>query len=246
MGRRTVLLIAAVVVAALGTGLIFAYVSGVNNRALADQSPQRVLVAKVVIPSGTTAADAAKAGGFELKTVAKDSVATGALSDIEPVADQVTLTTIYPGQQIVAAAFGAQGSSSALPIPGSDLAMSVQLDDPARVAGFVEPGSNVAVFATLNPQTGNSNDQQTRLLLPKATVIAVGPTTTTAQTSTNVRTGQSNTEQISKAILTLALSQQDAQKVIYAQQQGRLYFALLTSNSKVAPGPGTDTRNLFS
>ena len=61
MGRRTILLIAAVVVAAVGTGLIFAYVNGVNDRALADQSPQQVLVAKVTIPSGTTAADAAKA-----------------------------------------------------------------------------------------------------------------------------------------------------------------------------------------
>lgn len=244
MGRRTILLIAAVVVAAVGTGLIFAYVNGVNDRALADQSPQKVLVAKVMIPSGTTAADAAKAGGFELKTVAKDSVATGALSDIEPVADEVTLTAIFPGQQIVAAAFGAQGSSSALPIPANDLAMSVQLDDPARVAGFVEPGSSVAVFATLNSQ-GSGNSQQTRLLLPRVTVVAVGPTTTTAQTSTNVRTGQSNTEQISRAILTLALTQQDAQRVIYAQQQGRLYFGLLTSNSKVAPGPGTDAHNLF-
>lgn len=244
MGRRTILLIAAVVVAAVGTGLIFAYVNGVNDRALADQSPQKVLVAKVMIPSGTTAADAAKAGGFELKTVAKDSVATGALSDIEPVADEVTLTAIFPGQQIVAAAFGAQGSSSALPIPANDLAMSVQLDDPARVAGFVEPGSSVAVFATLSAQ-GSGNNQQTRLLLPRVTVVAVGPTTTTAQTSTNVRTGQSNTEQISRAILTLALTQQDAQRVIYAQQQGRLYFGLLTSNSKVAPGPGTDAHNLF-
>lgn len=245
MGRRTILLIAAVLVAALGTGLIFAYVNGVNDRALADQSPQKVLVAKAMIPSGTTAADAAKAGGFELKTVAKNSVATGALSDIEPVANEVTLTAIFPGQQIVQAEFGAQGSSSALPIPGNDLAMSVQLDDPARVAGFVEPGSSVAVFATLNPQSGAPNAQQTRLLLPRVTVIAVGPTTTTAQTSTNIRTGQSNTEQISRAILTLALGQQDAQKVIFAQQQGRLYFALLTSNSKVAPGAGTDVHNLF-
>ena len=85
MARRTLLLVAAVVVAAVGTALIFLYVNGVNDRAVADQSPQQVLVAKTQIAAGTTASDAAKAGAFELKTVAKNSVAPGALSDITPI-----------------------------------------------------------------------------------------------------------------------------------------------------------------
>ena len=37
MGRRTLLLVAAFVVAALGTTLVFLYVHGANDRALADQ-----------------------------------------------------------------------------------------------------------------------------------------------------------------------------------------------------------------
>jgi pilus assembly protein CpaB len=246
MGRRTVLLIAAIVVAAVGTTMIFLYVNGINDRAVADQQPVKVLVAKTTIPSGTTAADAAKAGAFELQNIAKKQVAQGALSDIQPISNEVTLAPVFAGQQILSQMFGAQGSTSALPIPSSDIAMSVQLNDPARVAGFVQPGSNVAVFVTLPPQPGANPRITTRLLLPKAQVIAVGPTTTTAQTSTDSQTGQTNTEQISKAILTLALSQKDSEKVIFAQGQGTLYFALLTANSKVTPGKGTDAQNLFS
>jgi pilus assembly protein CpaB len=45
MGRRTMLLVAAFVVAALGTTLVFLYVNGVNDRAVADQKQVRVLVA---------------------------------------------------------------------------------------------------------------------------------------------------------------------------------------------------------
>jgi pilus assembly protein CpaB len=246
MTRRTLLLIAAVIVAAVGTGLVFVYVHGVNDRAIADQSPQKVLVAKSTIAAGTTAADAAKSGALELVDVAKKQVAPGALSDIAPISTQVALAPVFQGQQIVSQMFGAQGSTSALPIPKDDIAISVQLNDPARVAGFVEPGGNVAIFVTMNPQSGANTTVQTRMLLPRATVIAVGPTTTTSQTTTNDQTGQTNTEQISRAILTLSLSQKEAQKVIFAQGQGQLYFGLLTTDSKVAPGPGTDAHNLFS
>ena len=245
MGRRTILLIAAIVVAAVGTTMIFVYVNGINNRAIADQNPVTVLVAKTTIPAGTTAADAAKSGAITTAQIAKKQVAQGALSDITPIANEVALAPVFAGQQILSQMFGAQGSTRALPIPATDIALSVQLTDPARVAGFVQPGSNVAVFVTLPPQPGANTRITTRLLLPKAQVIAVGPTTTTAQTSTDAQTGQSNTEQISKAILTLALSQKDSEKIIFAQQQGTLYFALLTANSKVTPGKGTDAQNLF-
>src|SRR4051812_50217660 len=117
MARRTLLLIAAVVVAAVGTTLIFVYVNGVNDRAIADQSPQQVLVAKTQIEAGTTAADAAKVGAFELKTFAKNSVAPGALSDITPIANEVALSTVFPGQQILSAQFGAAGLTRPVPSP---------------------------------------------------------------------------------------------------------------------------------
>ena len=41
------------------------------------------------------------------------------------------------------------GTSGALPIPSGKVAMSVQLGDPQRVAGFVKPGSEIAVFVTI-------------------------------------------------------------------------------------------------
>jgi pilus assembly protein CpaB len=245
MTRRTLLLLAALVVAAVGTGLIFVYVHNINNRAIADQHPQQILIAKTEIPAGTAVADAASKGAFQQVDMAKKYVATGALSDTTPIADQVALAPIYPGQQVLSQMFGAPGSTSALPIPTNDMAISVQLTDPARVAGFVEPGSSVSIFATVNPAAGGATTQTTRLLLPRVQVIAVGPTTTTSQTTTNTQTGQTNTEQISRAILTLAVSQQEAQQIIFAQQQGQLYFGLLTANSKVGTGKGTDAHNLF-
>ena len=249
MGRRTVLLVVAVLIAALGTTLVFVYANNANDRALADQKPVQVLFAKTAIAPGVSASDAQKAGAFELRTIAANSEAPGALSDITPIADKLALSEIFPGEQIIAAKFGDRGSVSALPIPGDKVGLSVQLGDPARVAGFVQPGSNVAVFVTIGSgQQANNQPAQnfTRVLLPKAEVIAVGPSTFTTTTSSDTSTGQTNTEQVPKAILTLALDQVDAQKLIYASQNGQLYFALLTADSKVTPGGPITADNLFN
>ena len=163
MGRRTGLLIAALVVAALGTALVFIYVNNADARANDDATLVKVLVATQDVAAGTTAADASAAGAFEEKEVTTGSQADGALSDITVISDQVALAPIFTGQQIQTQMFGSPASTSALNVPKDQIAISVQLGDPNRVAGFVEPGSEVAVFASLDDASGASS---TRVLLP--------------------------------------------------------------------------------
>ncbi len=241
MGRRTILLVAAFLVAALGTTLVFLYVRKADDRALKDQQQVQVLVAKSDIAAGTTAAAAAAAGAFELKTVARSSVVSTAVSSIDAVRDKVALSTIFTGQQVLSVQFGDPAASQALPIPDGKLAVSIQLGDPARVAGFVEPGSIVSVFVTLAPS--GTALPQTKLLLPSALVIAVGPTTLTPASGDATAT---NKEALPRAILTLALDQRSAEKLVFASQQGQVVFGLRNDKSKVAPGPGINLANLFS
>lgn len=243
MGRRTFLLVAALVVAAVGTTMVFLYVNGVNDRALANQHPVQILVATAPIAAGTTAAEAQSAGALEKRTVSRVSVAPGALSDITPIADEVALAPIFVGEQIIKAKFGQPGSTSNLPIPEGKLAVSVQLADPARVAGFVSPGSEVAIFLTIEGSRGADNEV-TRVLLPKVQVIATGATTVVSTTTT--AEGETQTEELPKALLTLAVSQSEAQKVVYGSQHGQMYFGLLTADSKIDKSDtGVTNQNLF-
>lgn len=248
MGRRTILLITALVVAALGTALVFLYVRSADDRALAGQEQVQVLFATQQIPVGQSAETASTNGSLELRTVAANSVAEGALSDIDPIANEVALTTIFPGQQIVSAAFGDVTGVAAIPIPEDKMALSLQLGDPERVAGFLGAGSEVAVFVTLsNPNPGTAGidalAQQTSLLIPRAQVITVGNVQPVTQTTTTTD-GEQNTEEIPRAIVTLAVDQEQAQKLIYATQQGQLYFTLLTDSSKVGVLPPTNGANI--
>lgn len=243
MGRRTLLLIAALVVAALGTVLIFVYVQDVKNGAIDDATAVQVLVATSDVAPGTTASEASANGAFELVELPKSATATGALANIDIIADQVALTPVYEGQQILAQMFGAPGTTSTLTVPDGKLAISVQLGDPERVAGFVAPGSDVTIFATVSGGTDGASEF-TQVLLPEVQVIGVGTTTVTTQTTTT-EGGEQTTEEVPRTVLTLAVDQQEAQRIISAQTVGELYFGLRGADAKVNAGRPTNPQNLF-
>jgi pilus assembly protein CpaB len=240
VGRRLALLIAAVLIAAVGTGLVFAYVKKADDRAIADQKPVTVLVAKSSIAPGTRVVDAANSGAFQTQEFPQAAVVPGALSSVDPVKDQVVLTTIFPGQQLLTGMFGATAATNAsIAIPPGQIAASFSFGDPQRVAGFVQPGSNVVIFLTSSLQGGKSI---TRVLLPKVTVIAVGPTTITPPADP----AQANPEALSRAMLTLALTQRQAEKLIFAQGNGTMYLGLLNDRSQIRPGAGVSATNVFA
>lgn len=261
MGRRTVLLIAALVVAALGAALVFIYANRADERAQAGVEQVQVLVATAGIPAGTTGAAVTESGAVELKTLPAASVPPGALSDLAPVTDLVTVSSIFQGQVLLQPMFGSQvQTAGGLTLPEGKLAVAITLGDPQRVAGFVNPGSEVAIFRTgpvASAAPGGTGDaasgagtatenpgQATNVLLERVPVIAVGPTTISSTTTTS-DDQTTNTEEIPTAILTLALDQEQAQKVILSTTDGQMYFALLDENSKVDPElPPTTTADL--
>jgi pilus assembly protein CpaB len=223
--------------------LVFVYVRGADNRAADRYKAVRVLVAVKQINAGETVAAAQAAGKIQMGTVGQGQVLPGALTDLSSVTSDVALTTIYPGEEILSTKFGATASASGLTIPAGKMAVSVNLTDPARVAGFVNPGDSVAIFMQGSGGAGASGPFS-RLLLPKVQVIGVG-TTTVVSTTTTDSTGAQTTEQLPRTLLTLALDQADAEKVLYASGNGELALGLLNDKSKVSPDQGVSGQNLF-
>lgn len=243
MDRRRILLVAAVVVAALGAALVFLYVKGADTRAEQRFDTVEVLRATSLIEPGESVEDAQAAGKLALQAVARDQLLDGYQDSTDALVGTVALAPIYPGEQIISAKFGATAAAqSSLQIPEAKLAVSVNLTDPARVAGFVNPGSEVSIFLT---GTDPANGQQfTRLLMDRVTILGVGSTTPVSTTTTD-EAGQQTTEQLPRTLLTLALDQKQAEKILYAATIGELAFALLTEKSTVTPGPATTFDTLF-
>jgi pilus assembly protein CpaB len=243
MDRRRVLLVAAAVIAALGTLLVFLYVRGADQRANDKFQAVKVLKAVKQIEPGEKVADAQAAGKFEQSSVDQGSRLPDALDSLAAIDGQIAKTTIYPGEQIVASKFGTTAASaSSLTIPKGMIAMSINLTDTARVAGFVNPGDKVAIFT--NSSGGAGLGSFTRLLLNDIEVIGVG-TTTVVSTTTTDSTGAQTTEQLPRTLFTLGVTQAQAEKLMFATGNGELVFGLLNKDSKVVPDAGTTAANLF-
>ena len=202
MARRGILLTFAAVVAALGTLLVFIYIKGADARANDVYDTVQVLRAVKVIAPGETVEEAATSGKFQLEPVPQNQLLTGSMTETSSLAGKVATTTIYPGEQVIASKFGGAAESSVLPIPKGMVAISVNLTDPARVAGFVSPGSEVSVFMTGEDAKGPF----ARMLLPRVTVIGVG-STAPGSTTTTAEDGTAIVEVLPNALLTLAVDQ---------------------------------------
>ncbi len=240
MDRRRVLLVVAAVIAALGTLLVFLYVRGADQRADSRYDAVQVLRAVKPIAPGEAVDAAQAAGKIESGTVARKDFIVGGLTSLDSVSGRVATTAIAPGEQIVASKFGASGASAALTIPKGKLAISVNLTDPSRVAGFVNPGDNVAIFMT----GANGGGNFTRMLLPEVQVLGAG-TTTVVSTTTTDPDGAQTSEQLPKTLLTLAVSQPEAERILFATANGELAFGLLNNDSSVSPSKGVTQGNLF-
>lgn len=252
MTRRLGLMIVALLVALLGTTAVYSYVQRIETRTVADAEMVDVLTAATQIPSGTTADAALQGQLVAVRSMPRSSVPEGALTSLEGIGSQKAVADVFAGEVLLRAKFADQSArTGALLIPSDKIAISVELGDPQRVAGFVVPGSEVAVFVTVEKEAatdaaegdaGFEGAQYTQLLLPRSSVIAVGPSTLRpAQKSDD-----EGKEAVPTAVLTLAVTQDEAERLVHSAQTGQLYLGLLNTTSKTQPEPGVTTADLLT
>lgn len=166
MDRRKILLVAAVLVAALGAALVFVYAQGAEDRAAEKlQSQQRLVATQIILP-GESAVAAADANKLVSQEVPESQLLEGSTNDGNLFADTIALTTIYPGEQLVTQKFGSiediEGRPT-LPIPEGKGAVTFELTEEQKVGSFAQPGSHVAVYITIPVSDDQLTDEQRAL-----------------------------------------------------------------------------------
>lgn len=242
MDRRRILLIVAAIVAALGLVLVFLYARGADARA--DERYDAVEVYKAVQPItlGETFETALGEGKIEQQSVPRGQLLEGyvTVDNAESLTGQLAAMDIAPGEQITSAKFAEEVTTGVrLPVPEGLFAVSVQLSDPQRVAGFVNPGDAVTVIST-TPDTGGL----ATVLIPDAQVIGVGSSTPLAAPTTE--DGQPAPEGVSNTILTLAVPLDDSLRLAYASESGTLSFALRGEGVEVQRGDQITSGDLYA
>lgn len=247
--KRILAVLAAVVLAILGSVAVLGYASAADSRAVAGQEAMTVYVTSRSVPAGTTLADAVADGSLQKTVFAAKSVPSGALLEVEAkMGELVALSGIAPGEIVLSNRFGTQREgNTALVVPEGMVAITVELTDPGRVGPFLRPGSKIAVYDTFVARDPSAKDlvpgggaqtlggelemvNATRLVLSSAEVLAVGDVTLAGRANAPGAapdSEQTSVKEVPTALVTVALTPLDAERLVHAAQTGLLYAGLL-------------------
>lgn len=242
--KRPILPIVLTILLALGAGAaVFWYVTGAEQRALAEQQVATILVTQDAVPEGTTLGQAVSEGLITETAIPerlRPSTALGALD--AQTTELVVLSDLPAGQTVMSASVGlAVEEEWPIEVPEGQMAVSVLLDDPSKVGAFLRPGSHVAIFDTYAvPGTGETADAvfETRPLLDDVAVLAVGAVT-------RVGADSATQEAWDAQLVTVAVTQEQAERLVHATRTGALHFALLGEGTLLKPSAGVSDLTLF-
>lgn len=258
--RRRILILLAAAVLALTSGVgVLGYARSADERALKGQEAVWVLLATETIPAGTSGADIRAGKLYRQVRMPAATVPSGALARLDQNLDGMRLTSALQPDQMLMSGHFANLSATPSPaptfeIPRNRLAVSVALSIAPQVAGNVDPGDEVAVFATY-PRAGSTEETRRRTfaLLPRVRVISVGerpatPSPTTVAPTPDPSASPSDdededddrtraTERLERYVVTLSVTQQEAQMLITTQYTSNLQLALLGPGASVSPEP---------
>ena len=123
--------------AALAAILLIAYLVQYRSSVNESTAPTPVLVAKNLIPKGTSGIVIAEKQLFQAATLAKDDLKVGAISDPAYLNGRVAVADIFPGQQITTADLSA-GLTDAIPtqLSGKQRAVAIPVSGARGLVGL--------------------------------------------------------------------------------------------------------------
>jgi Flp pilus assembly protein CpaB len=215
--------------AALLAGIfILVYLNSYRHSIKAQGAPVTVLVAKQLIPKGTSGTAALKEGLFTRTTIRESQLRDGAFSDAASIRDRAASTDIYAGQQLTAVDFKASAASLATTLTGPQRVISVPLDTAHGLIGNVQTGDRVDVYGGFNVQVpgGGTGYAVDKLLAQNVPVAAV------AEAAGGIGNGSSNTN------VSLRVNPKQAAEIAYATDNGKVWLFLRppTGAKNVRPG----------
>lgn len=244
MKSRLLAGIAAIVLAIVGAILVFSYAQGADQRAVKNLDPVPVLVVTKAIPAGTPVES--MTASVVTEQLPGAAVSDSAIESFDDSKGKVAAVDLVPGEQLVKerliapAELEVQGS---VKIPAGLQEVSFQLEPDRVVGGRLAPGDYVGIFVSLDE--GGLEDkavkETTKLTVRKALVTAVqrapqpapaaAPTASASAPASNADPRDTTLPEGS-LMLTVAVSDSDAAKIVFAAEYGKMWLSKQPLNAK--------------
>jgi len=222
MSRRTLGVIAAVVLGAVGTVVLVAYVKDAEDRAVAGEKMTNVVIASRAIDAGTAADDLKVATKTEQVPV-KARGAT-AISNLSEVKGLVTTDNLVAGEQLLRSRFAAAGETTkgvgSVKIPTGFVEITLSLEPQRAVGGLIKPGNRVVAIGTAAPNS--PSDNSTSAVLAHQVLV-----TNVQLDNSSSEPSQSETKTVAPTrnlLVTLAVDDQTATSILAYADHGSVWL----------------------
>lgn len=254
-------IVVAIVLAALAVFFIYRYVDGLEDQVREDNELVEVYVATETIPAGTSAEAAINANAIEPDEVLRQNRPDGAITALSEISGLVATADILDGEIVLSQRFGDSVSNTVqFEVPEGLQAISVEVGIPPGVAGFVRAGDRISVIAhiaapapqdavigpdgnVVEPEGADAADEtRSQFVVQDIEVLATGRRVTVTNEQGQ---DEDQTQQTESVLTTLAVTDEQAEQLVFALQEGTLYFTLLPEDYEPQGTPGRTFDNLF-
>ena len=247
MRQRAMIITVAVFLGIVAVFIVNSYAGRLREEALADVAKTEVLVASEPAPSGLTLDELIDRKLVAVKLVPKEFVGEGALTPKKRLGDKVLTANLAVGEQLTANKFKVPNEAGlSFAMPDDLVAVAIPIDEMKAAGNLVKIGDYVNVIGTIKAA---DDKEVTRTFLQKVKVLALGTSLeneeTTPDKSNSKLAANTNADSRTKTV-TLAISQGDAEKLVFMQEEGRIWLTLLPSGaSKTVATTGQNVNTIF-
>lgn len=219
MKRSALAGILTVLFALAAAAAAFLYTQSARQKAESGQQVVEVVVSTVDIQAGQDLDPLLEQGVFRTKEVRQQDLIQAVITDEYQLRGQTTAYPILAGEQISAARFrGPQElDGGLLGIPVEHHAVSLALQPERAVSGALRVDDHVEVFGSFGDSKRGA--PVTQVIVQDAEVLSVA-------------TGAESTAPGGTVTITLAVTPDEAARVVYAQEQGSVYLTLVPPNEE--------------
>ena len=239
MRSRGLVVAIAVVLAVAAAAAVILYTQGVKEDARSGGQLTNVIVSTQDIPANQLLDPLIDQGIFTEIQLPADALVEGAVTDVQALRGVTTSTPILANEQISTSRLSsAERPLNLTGVSEGHVGVAVELDAPQGGVGNIQPGDSVQVFATyqgvqvikgdlrklINSAAGGTTSPKidlpdfTLTLIPTVRVLRI------QNPSVDTETGRSDSSRIQ---VTLDLLPQDAQNLVFAQENARIWLGLL-------------------
>lgn len=208
----------AIILATIGSLILASYFNALQAKIEGDAEPVAVFVAKTAIPAGTGSGELLLR--LEKQNIPRKFIAADAISNEAEVKNATLVIALSAGEQLTKNNLRRDAVSEiSYRLTADKVAISIAVDEVVGVAGHVKAGDRVALIAAFSPGPGGGDVSQ--VLLKDVEVLA--------SAASDLKEGKLAASGAKKT-LTLAVLPQEAEKIVFAAEKGKIWVTLLPAS----------------